>query len=90
MPGYQTRQQQVAIRGEFSPARPGAFEKFQVVAAVDALQRRQAKILRRLHRAQFAVLDPLQHVVRARGHFETGHQLPVHQFAPTVMQVMIV
>jgi hypothetical protein len=29
-------------------------------------------------------------MVGARGHFETGHQLPVHQLAPAMVQVVIV
>lgn len=82
--------QQVAVLAELGPARPGTLEEVEVVAAVNALQWCQAKVLRRLNRAQVAVLDPLQHMVGARWHFEAGHQSPVHQFATAVMQVVIV
>lgn len=82
--------QQVTVLAVFGPALPGALEEVQIVAAMNALQRRQAEILRCLHRSQFPRLDPLQHVVGTRGHFKAGHQLPVHQFTTAVVQVVIV
>ena len=51
---------------------------------------RQAEILRRLHRPQLPLFDALQHMVSARGHFEAGHQLPVHQLTTAMVQMMIV
>jgi len=82
--------QQVAVLAECGPALPGTFEEVQVVAAMDTLQRREAKVLRGKDRAQPTGFDPLQYVVGARGHFEAGHQLPVHQFTAAVVQVVIV
>jgi hypothetical protein len=82
--------QQVAVGVEFGPARPGAFEEVEVVAAVDARDRLEAEILRRFHRAEVLVLDPLQHVVGARWHFEAGLELAVDQLAAAVVQVVIV
>jgi len=82
--------QQVAVLAVFGPALPGVFEEVEVVAAVDTLQRRQAEILRRLHRPQLPLFDALQYMVGARGHFEAGHQLPVHQLTTAMVQMMIV
>ncbi|MCY1174743.1 hypothetical protein D9M73_149540 [compost metagenome] len=85
-----SERQQVAIAIEFGPARPGALEEVQVVGAVNALQGRPAEIPRCLYRPEVSVLDALQDVVGARRHFEAGHQLPVHQLAAAVVQVVIV
>ena len=82
--------QQVALLTRQGPACPRAFEEFQVRRVMNACQRRQAKVVGRLHWAEFALLDSLQYMVGAGGHFETGHQLPIHQFAAAVVQVMIV
>ena len=55
--------QQVAVGIECGPARPGAFEEVEVVAAVDARDRIKAKVFRHFNRAEVLVLDPLQYVI---------------------------
>jgi hypothetical protein len=57
---------------------------------VDARDRVETEILRRFDRAEVAVLHTLQNMIGSRRHFEAGHQLPVHQFATAVVQVVIV
>ncbi len=82
--------QQVAVGVEFGPARPGAFEEVEVVAAVNARDRLQAEVLRRLHRAEVLVLYPLQYVVGTRWHLEARLELAVDELAAAVVQVVIV
>ena len=57
--------QQIAVGVELGPARPGALEEVQVVAAVDARDRLKAEVLGRLDRPQVLLLHPCQHVVGA-------------------------
>ncbi|MCY1178468.1 hypothetical protein D9M73_188170 [compost metagenome] len=68
-----------------SPARPGAFEEIQVIGAVDAQQRRTAEVGRALDFAEVAFLHLVEHMVGARRHFETGHQLAIDQLAAAVV-----
>jgi hypothetical protein len=65
-------------------------KKIQIGRGVNAFEGAAAKVLRGLHRAQFAGVHPLQDVIGTRRHFEARHQLPVHQLATAVMQVVIV
>ena len=74
----------------FGPARPRPLKEIQIRRRVNAFDGAAAKVAGGLYRAQFTGFNPLQDVVGARGHFEAGHQLPVHQFTTAVMQVVIV
>lgn len=82
--------QQVTVGIEFSPALPRPLEEVEIIAAVDARDRFEAKILWRFHRTEILVLYPLQHVVGARRHFETRLELAVDELAAAVVQVVIV
>lgn len=82
--------QQVTFLAKRGPTGPGAFEEIQVVGAVDALQRRAAKVGGALHGPEVALLDALQNVVGARRHFETGHQLAVDELAAAMVQAVVI
>ena len=82
--------QQVAIGIELGPARPGTFEEFEIVAAVDACDRVEAEIVGGFYGAKVLLLHPCQHMVCPRGHFKAGLELSVHQFATAMVQVVII
>ena len=82
--------QQVTLVAQCSPAGPGAFEEIQVVGAVDAQQRRTAEIGGALDIAEVAFFHLVEHMVGARRHFETGHQLAIDQLAAAVVQAVVI
>ncbi|MNY26439.1 hypothetical protein D3C86_1602890 [compost metagenome] len=82
--------QQVTVGVEFGPAGPGTFEEVEVIAAVDTRDRVEAEILRRFDGAEVLLLHPRKHMVGTGRHLEAGLELPVDEFATTVVQVVIV
>lgn len=82
--------QQIAVGVELGPPIPGTFEKFQIVAAVNARDWLQTEILRRLDRTEVLLLYALQHMVGTRRHLEARFELAIDEFAAAMVQVVIV
>ena len=77
----------VALGG---PAGPGFLQELQVIAGVDACNRRHAEIQRLAHFAEALLTHAGQHMVGAGGHLETGLQFAVEHLALGVVQAVVV